>query len=144
MSAAPESAPDPAARRCRAHRVVGLLGVLAFLASGLEMHFRYGHLRSFDMATRLSFRSIHIYLLFASLLNLGVSLGARAHEAPWQRRVAVVGSALVLAAPFLLGVAFVTEPLADGAHRTVTSFGVYAAAGGTALLAIAGAPPKRR
>lgn len=143
MSASPGSAHSSSARR-RAHLAVGLLGVLAFLASGLEMHFRYGHLREFDMATRLSFRSIHIYLLFASLLNLGVSLGARAHEAPWKRRVVVVGSALVLAAPFLLGVAFVTEPLADGAHRTVTSFGVYASAGGIALLAIAGVQPKRR
>ena len=73
-----------------------------------------------------------------------MSLGVRAHEAPWKRRVAAVGSALVLAAPFLLGVAFVTESLAAGAHRTVTSFGVYAAAAGTALLAIAGAPADRR
>jgi hypothetical protein len=57
--------------RGRAHRVVGILGVLAFLASGLDMHFRHDHLRGLDMATRLSFRSIHIYLLFSALLNLG-------------------------------------------------------------------------
>ena len=50
----------------RFHLGAGLLGVLAFLATG-QYH---EHLRGMDDAQRLLFRSAHIYLLLASLLNL--------------------------------------------------------------------------
>jgi FtsH-binding integral membrane protein len=130
--------------RGRAHLVVGILGVLAFLASGLDMHFRHDHLRGLDMATRLSFRSIHVYLLFSALLNLGFAYGERVHEVMWKRRVAAIGSGFVLIAPLLLGLAFVKEPLASAEHRVFTSFGVYASVVGTVLLTIASAPRVRR
>jgi undecaprenyl pyrophosphate phosphatase UppP len=130
--------------RGRAHRIVGILGVLAFLASGLDMHFRHDHLRGLDMATRLSFRSIHIYLLFSALLNLGFAYGERVHDVKWRARVAAIGSGFVLIAPLLLGIAFVKEPLESVEHRAFTSFGVYASVLGTVLLTIASASRTRR
>ena len=123
--------------RSRAHRLVGTLGVLGFLASGLRMHFGYGHLRDFDAATRLSFRSIHIYLLFASLLNLGVAPGAVLRLASSRRRlVETIGSVLVLAGPFLFGIAFLREPLLPSLDRSVTRLGIIACAMGTILMAL--------
>jgi hypothetical protein len=58
----------------RLHLVTGLVSVAAFLASGLYMHLRYDHLRGMDDVLRLLFRSTHIYLLFAALLNLALGL----------------------------------------------------------------------
>jgi hypothetical protein len=94
----------------RLHLVTGLLGVAAFLASGLYMHFGHDHLRGMDDARRLLFRSTHIYLLFASLLNLALGLYQLPQPAGWRRWLQAAGSALVLAAPPLLATGFLTEP----------------------------------
>src|SRR5262249_56697175 len=58
----------------RLHLVVGLVGLLAFLASGQYMDLGYDHLRRLDDTRRMLFRSTHIYLLFAALLNLALGL----------------------------------------------------------------------
>jgi hypothetical protein len=117
-----------------AHWAVGTLGVLAFLASGLQMHFEYGHLRGFDRATRLSFRSIHIYLLFAALVNVAIAPSIRSSTGRASRTMALIGSLLVLAGPPCLGVAFIKEPLDVSLDRDVTRAGVIICAVGVMLL----------
>jgi len=121
----------------RAHWIVGALGVLAFLASGLDMHLRHDHLAGFDRATRLSFRSIHIYLLFASLLNVAVAPRVAPAARRWAAGAAAVGSLLLLAGPPLLAAAFWREPLEPGLDRNLTRLGVMASAAGLALLTAA-------
>jgi hypothetical protein len=116
----------------RLHLAVGLVGLLAFLASGQYMDRRYDHLQGLDDTTRMLFRSTHIYLLFASLLNLAMGLYL-APAAGWRRRLQWLGSALLLAAPALLAVAFLTEPWLTGLARPYTSPAVYASVGGMLL-----------
>jgi hypothetical protein len=114
----------------RLHLGVGLAGLAAFLASGQYLHWGHDHLRGLDGATRMLFRSTHIYLLFASLLNVALGLSAADAAAGWRRRLRQAGSALVLAAPPLLAVAFLTEPWLSGLDRPYSSPAVYACLGG--------------
>jgi hypothetical protein len=102
----------------RLHSLVGLCALGAFLASGVYMKVR--HLPSLDGATRLIFRSTHIYLLFTALLNLVFGLyikDAHPHWRMWLRRV---GSALVMFAPGLCVLAFLREPSLTGLSRPYT------------------------
>lgn len=128
---------DRARAWSRAHWLIGVLGLVGFLGSGLQMHYGYGHLQGADRATHLSFRSIHIYLLFSSLLNLGVAAGVGRSERPWAALVAACGSVLVLAGPILLGIAFLTEPMVQSLDRSFTRLGVVVCTVGTLLLSVA-------
>jgi hypothetical protein len=114
------------------HLAVGLLGLAAFAASGQYMDLRYDHLRGLDDKTRLLFRSTHIYLLFAVLLNLALGLYL-APAAGWRRWLQGLASALVLAAPPLLAAAFLTEPWLTGLDRPYTSPAVYGSLAGMLL-----------
>jgi hypothetical protein len=94
----------------RLHNIVGIIGVIAFLATGLYMRRYPSGMASLDGGTRMLLRSRHIYLLLASLLNLG--LGTYLHPSPRRsRRVAqALASLPILAAPPLLLAAFFVEP----------------------------------
>lgn len=107
----------PPRTRSRAHWLIGTLGLVAFLGSGLVMHYGYAHLQGMDRATHLSFRSIHIYLLFSALLNLCVAPSAGPVTRGWAGGAAVLGSVLVLSGPVLLGIAFLEEPLDPSLDR---------------------------
>src|SRR5262245_60170169 len=98
----------------RLHLLVGLAGLAAFLASGQYMARAHDHLRGMDDARRLLFRSTHIYLLFAALLNLALGLYLRTAPAGWRRWLQLAGPVLLLAAPFLLAAGFLTEPWLAG------------------------------
>lgn len=58
----------------RLHLAIGPLALAGFLATGQYMDARHDHLRGMAAAPRLLFRSAHICLLFASLLNLTLGL----------------------------------------------------------------------
>ena len=58
----------------RWHLVVGFAALAAFLARGQYMDLAHDHLRGLEEATRLLFRSTHIYLLFSALLNVVLGL----------------------------------------------------------------------
>jgi hypothetical protein len=104
----------------RLHLATGLIALTAFLASGLFMRLGPHHLSSLDNATRLLFRSTHIYLLFTALLNLVLGMYAEPRQSGWRAWVQRVGSALVLVAPALLGMAFLREPWLTNLARPYT------------------------
>jgi hypothetical protein len=90
----------------RVHLAVGLAALAAFAASGRYMDLRHGHLRGMADGPRLLFRSAHIHLLFAALLNTALGLYAEAAPQGWRRTLQYTGSALVATAPALLALAF--------------------------------------
>ena len=109
----------------RLHLVVGLVGLAGFLASGQHMALGYDHLHGLDDTTRMLFRSTHIYLLFASLLNLALGLYLPQGPAGWRRWLRRAGSVLLLLAPPLLAAGFLTEPWLPGLDRPYSKPAVY-------------------
>jgi hypothetical protein len=95
----------------RTHLVVGIVGALAFLASGLYMLLQetYRH----ELATRMLYRSTHVYLLFSALLNVALGLYLVSAANGWRRWLRHAGSICLVGAPFLMAYAFLTE-----AHMT--------------------------
>jgi hypothetical protein len=120
-----------------AHLVVGVITVGAFLVSGLVM---YGHeppLSTLDWDERLLFRSRHIYILAAGLVNLSLGTGYALPEGATRRGAAMAGSLLVLASCVVLFFAFFAEPMAGRMPGPFSRLGLYALFGGVLLNAAA-------
>jgi hypothetical protein len=130
----------------RLHLITGLLALGAFLASGQYMDRTYDHLRGLDDTTRMLFRSTHIYLLFAALLNLALGLHLAVEKSGWRRWLQGVGSVLLLTAPILLAVAFLTEPWLPGLDRPYSRPAIYGSLAGMMFHLLSGraAPSSQR
>lgn len=92
------------------HLSVGTAGLVVFILTGQYMHRVHAHLRGMPDGPRMIYRSAHIYILFAALLNL--LLGAYLQLVPDRmiRTVQQVASVAVLALPAMFLAAFFTEP----------------------------------
>ena len=121
----------------RIHLAVGILALAAFAASGQVMlrHVPPMHLLGDDV--RLMYRSRHIYLLGSGIANVLLGLYVAPRRELWRRGIQYTGSLLLLAAPLLLGLAFVKET-GHGLDRTWrSSSGLFAMVGGMLLHFIA-------
>ncbi|MFN2315179.1 MAG: hypothetical protein ABR551_13445 [Gemmatimonadales bacterium] len=119
------------------HLMVGLAALLVFVGTGAWMHFKYDHLRGMTDATRLLFRSTHIYLLFAALLNLAIGAHHRRAVMRGARLLQGVGSVLLLATPLLFLAGFLSEPWLGDLQRPWSRPGIYASLAGTLLHLVA-------
>ena len=120
------------------HFAVGLAGVAAFLITGVYMRAGFPDLYATNEILRYLYRSNHVYVLLASLIN--VALGV--HLAPvapgWRATVSLIGSLLALASPAVLCFAFFVEAPVASPERVWTLVGVAAVAAGIALHALGG------
>jgi hypothetical protein len=129
----------------RLHLVLGILTLLAFLTTGQIMRLHQPPLSTLTDATRLLYRSRHIYILGAGLVNLMLGLYLQPAFPGWRRITQTVGSALVLLAPVLLVLGFATEPRTGlPLEQGWASAGLYSLFGGSLLHAVAhiGKPAK--
>jgi FtsH-binding integral membrane protein len=121
------------------HFAVGLAGVVVFLATGAYMRAGFPDLYAANEVLRYLYRSNHVYVLLASLIN--VALGV--HLAPvapgWRATVSTIGSLLALVAPVVLCLAFFLEAPKPSPERVLTLLGVVALAAGIALHVLGGA-----
>jgi hypothetical protein len=122
----------------RLHLWVGAAALLVFLLSGQYMDYLEVRHNALGETARVMYRSRHIYLLLAGLVNLGVGAYFAYRGRGWRRGVQVLGSALVIAAPVLLVAAFISEPGAPGLQRHFTLPGVVTLSVGTLLHALSG------
>jgi hypothetical protein len=85
-------------------------------------------------ATRLMYRSRHIYILAAGLLNLMLGVYFQPRAKGRRRGAQIAGSALLIAAPAFLMLAFVIEP-GQGFYEAGwwSHAGLYALFGGSML-----------
>ncbi len=128
----------------RLHLIVGLASLPAFLASGQYMDLRYEHLHGLDDTTRMLFRSTHIYLLLAGLLNLALGMYAVVAHGGWRRWLQITGSILILLGPPLLVVAFLIEPWLTGLDRPYSRPAIYGTAAGMMLHLLSWRPIRPR
>jgi amino acid transporter len=124
--------------------VVGAFVLVAFLLTGQYMDYLDVRSGALGDATRMMFRSRHIYVLLAGLVNLAVGTYFVRRAGGWRRTLQTVGSVLVLAAPFLLLAAFFTEPGQPGLRRQFTLPAIIILAVGTLLHAFSGARAGRK
>ena len=125
------------------HLIAGVAGLAAFLLSGQYMHHFLGHLRSMPDGPRLLYRTAHIYLLWASLLNM--LLGAYFAPAV-QSRVRILqcaASIMVLVSPVLVAFSFLTESASPELIRPACRIGIYLAFAGCMIHAFASAAARR-
>jgi len=127
----------------KVHFAVGLFGLLAFLATGAYMNAGFPDLYAGNEVLRYLYRSNHVYILLASLVN--VALGVHLAPAPpgWRATASLVGSVLALAAPVVLCFAFFIEAPVAQPERVWTLAGVAALAAGIALHALGGMGVRR-
>lgn len=121
----------------RLHLIVGLAGVVAFLLTGQYMHWIHAHLQGMADGPRLIYRSSHIYLLWASLLNLGLGCYAHSFSGMAAKVAQAVGSIAVILGPPLLCWSFFYETYNEELLRPVGRWATYLALGGTALHVVA-------
>jgi len=117
----------------RAHLVVGAVTVLAFLITGLIMRMHQPPVGAMEWAARLLFRSRHIYILCAGLMNLAIGVHYALPEQGIRRGAAAAGSLLVLASAILLFFAFFAEPMAGRPPGPLSVLGLFALFGGVVL-----------
>jgi len=116
-----------------AHLVVGGIAVVAFLITGQIMGRHEPPVAAMEWAERLLFRSRHIYLLCAGLVNLAIGVHFLLPERAARRGAAIVGSLLVLASAVLMLFAFFAEPMAGRWPGMISSAGLFALFGGVLL-----------
>ncbi len=120
------------------HLSAGAAVLVAFLLTGQYMDYLDVRSGALGEATRMMFRSRHIYVLLAGLLNLGVGAYFVYREPGWRRTAQLTGSVLVLVSPLMLLAAFFTEPGGAELKRHFTLPAVQLLAAGTALHALSG------
>jgi hypothetical protein len=122
----------------RLHLWVGAVALFVFLLTGQYMDYLEVRTNALGETARVMFRSRHIYLLLAALVNLGVGSYFSVREPGWRRRSQLLGSALVVAAPALMLAAFFAEPGEPGLKRHFTLPAVVILSTGTLLHALSG------
>jgi hypothetical protein len=150
-SAAPEVRFWMAAKTCyeqtgmrRLHFYLGIATLVVFVLTGQYMARYHEHLEGMGDLPRMLFRSRHIYILFAGLINLSIGTYLRARLSDWRGKLQVFASALIILATFGLVVAFVYEPLPGDLQNTPFSrLSVIVIAIGTVTHAIAGTTNKK-
>ena len=105
------------------HLLVGIGGLLAFLGTGAWMATHFPGAYAGGETIRYMYRANHVYLLLASLVNLAIGMYRGGSRPGWRGNLALAGSALVVAAPFLLLYAFFVEPGHGVPERPATLIG---------------------
>ena len=102
------------------HKLAGILTVLIFLGTGAYMRLNGPELFQSDPTVRMMFRSNHIYILMAGLINIGIGSYFILSQQRWRRILQLIGSTFLLLAPVLLICAFFSEPAGKGFERHLT------------------------
>ena len=98
--------------------------MLAFLGTGAYMATHFPAAYEGHEAIRYMYRANHVYLLLGSLINLAVGIHRLGSRPGWRGIVALVGSVLMLAAPFVVLAAFFFEAPRGTPERALTLLGV--------------------
>ena len=106
----------------RAHLIVGVLGVIAFVITGQVMARHVPDVHTLSAEVQMMYVSRHIYLLGAALVNLVLGLYLELKPPGWRRILQEIGSLLILLSAVALLMAFIAEPALGMAGRSWRSF----------------------
>jgi hypothetical protein len=117
----------------RLHLVFGICVVIAFLLTGQYMDRYHNHLEGMPDGVRMLYRTRHIFILLAGLLNLGVAAYVTYRSDLLRRSLQWLGSGLIMLASLLFIAAFFYEPGLTNLHTPLSHWGAYAIMTGTLL-----------
>ncbi len=108
----------------KVHFWVGIIGILTFLSTGLHMDHHLGHLKGMEDGPRMLYRSSHIYILLASLINLviGIYSPSKDESYTWFK---YLYSLSIIALPCMFLAGFFIQPNLADFHRPFTRRGIY-------------------
>ena len=115
----------------KTHLILGALFLVLFLISGQYMGQVLPAFTGELDGLRMMYRASHVYLLYASLLNL--LAGAYWRPVALRRRTQLAGSLLLMLSPPVLALAFVIEPAQNMVLRPFTLTGAVFALAGVVL-----------
>lgn len=128
----------------RFHLIFGLSTVVVFLLTGQYMDRYFNHLEGMPDGPRMLYRTRHIFILLAGLLNLGIGSYFRYRELRDRRIMQLLGSFLIVTATILFVAGFFYEPKLADLKTPLSHWGMYAIAAGTLLHFLSGIGAKRR
>lgn len=117
----------------RFHIIFGLAVVIVFLLTGQYMDRYLDHLAGMPDGPRMLYRSRHIFILLAGLLNLGIGGYFTYRVTRAARIMQLLGSILITLATILFIVAFFHEPKLSELENPLTGRGMYSILFGTLL-----------
>ncbi|HKO99377.1 MAG TPA: hypothetical protein VJU86_20425 [Pyrinomonadaceae bacterium] len=126
----------------RFHLIFGLIVLVIFLLTGQYMDRYFNHLEGMPDGPRMLYRTRHIFILLAALLNLGLGRYLRTDETQLRRGLQILGSVLIVGATILFIVAFFNEPKLMNLETPLSHRGMYAIAAGTLLHLLSGIQPR--
>jgi hypothetical protein len=109
-----------------------------FLLTGQYMNYLQVRTGALGEVARAMYRSRHIYILLAGLVNLGVGSYFSYRERGWRRTLQILGSLFILVAPLLMLAAFFAEPGVPGLKSHFTLPAIIILSTGTLLHALSG------
>ena len=122
----------------KVHLIFGTVVVITFLLTGQYMDKHFNHMVGVPDAPRLLYRTRHIFILLAGLLNLGIGAYFTYRKESWRRTIQLVGSLFIFAASFLFVVGFFYEPNLSHLRTPLSHDGAYLIAAGAVLHVISG------
>lgn len=129
----------PAPLLARMHLVIGLAGVVMFLATGQYMDTSLDHLRGMADAPRALYRSGHIYILLTALMHLLLGSYAAPRRGALGRGAQYLASAALSISLGLFVYGFWIETPLGLVERPVTRAAIELALAGTLLHCVAAA-----
>ena len=120
------------------HAVFGLVVVIIFLLTGQYMDKYLRHLHGMPDGPRLLYRTRHIFILLAGLLNIGIGTYFTSETTQTRRAMQVLGSVLIVIATVLFVVAFFYEPKLADLQTPLSHWGMYSIFAGTFLHLLSG------
>jgi hypothetical protein len=120
------------------HLVFGIFVLIAFLLTGQYMDKYYNHMAGVPDGIRLLYRTRHIFILLAGLLNLGIAAYFTYRLRLWRRILQLIGSGLIFLASLLFIAAFFYEPGLDNLYTPLSHWGTYSVVAGIVLHLLSG------
>ena len=113
------------------HLIFGLFLLVAFLLTGQYMNYYYNHMVGVPDGVRMLYRTRHIFILLAGLLNLGIGIYFSYGLQLWRRILQWAGSGLIVTASLLFITAFFYEPKLTNLYTPLSHWGTYTIVAGT-------------
>jgi hypothetical protein len=113
------------------HLIFGTIILVAFLLTGQYMNIYWHHMVGAPDGLRLLYRTRHIFILLAGLLNLGIGIYFSYGQQLWRKLLQWLGSGLIVVASLLFIIAFFYEPKLTGLYTPLSHWGTYTIVAGT-------------